>query len=478
MSEQAAQSWLSSHPGPLPALDLLQQQAVRVYENPNRALGDLAEIIALDPGMSVTLYQQVNGKLAVDGKARLDTTHAALLLLGSSAIADLIMQHKTLSQIVSRQDLRQTYQQLLCRIYHLLDQLEEFISFQGIRSLQPMRSAALLHNVGELYVCVFAFEQYRQFQTNFQRMGSEVISAKPIFGFDLRDLGRVICRKMHLPGLVLESLEDDREGGRKARLIQLAADISHQAEVGWYHAAMKATQEVCADYLNQSIDAFENHIQRVAIESARRCPIDDVMPAAARLILLPDLAAGRKPKPAMQKQPDNRDDYESRVKQLLGSGRVSATRLLEGLLDHLEQDLQMSRVVLLLLSKDRAKLGTRASRGVKPHSSIHHMLIDVAGNNLIHSLLQKPLGLWIEPGNYGQYKPLLPKNFKSHVLSERFFLMSLFNGKQAIGLVFCDRAQAVNDLDKASYIRFKAAALLTSKALRYLAKQTSTGTDS
>ena len=49
-------------------------------------------------------------------------------------------------------------------------------------------------------------------------------------------------------------------------------------------------------------------------------------------------------------------------------------------------------------------------------------------------------------------------------------MMSLHVGKQPVGLIFGDRSLGVNKLDKACYLRFKSAVLLTSKALTWLSQ--------
>jgi hypothetical protein len=49
--------------------------------------------------------------------------------------------------------------------------------------------------------------------------------------------------------------------------------------------------------------------------------------------------------------------------------------------------------------------------------------------------------------------------------------MSLHVGAKPVGLVFCDRAQAVTKLDRMSYLKFKSAITLISKALTNLARR-------
>ena len=472
MTEHAARSWLSSHHEVVPALEIYHRQALDTLEDHSKTVRDLADIIALDPGMSVSLYHEVNSWLRNSGKHPVESIHSALNLLGDSAIADLVMQHKVLDETHPDPRRLQSYHQLMSRTFHLLAQLEHFISIQGIRAFDEIRSAALLHNIGEFCACLFDHEQYQQYQTKFREMGSDANSAKPVFGFDFHELGRQYAAKSYLPALVTESLDENIPSGRKARLIQLAADVSHQAEVGWYHPSMKATEEVCAAYLNQSLDGFDKQLQAVAIESARRSPFDDVLPAASRLIMLPDLDTPMKPVVKVTREPTIRaQEFENRIHALLKTAQPTQAQVLDLLLYHLHDELHLSRVVLMLLSKDKTMLGTRAGKGIDEHSPIRTLVIDVSKANLLKSLLEKPQSLWIETEKYSKYEALLPAKFKASFLHENFFLMPLQVNDKPIGMIFCDRAQAVTKLEKLSYMKFKTAIMLTSKALSDLVKR-------
>jgi len=264
-------------------------------------------------------------------------------------------------------------------------------------------------------------------------------------------------------------------------VIQYAADISHQAEEGWHHPSMKATQEVCAHYLNQSIDGFEHVLQQAAIAAAQLCPIEGVLPAAARLIMLPEVeapaessahpaapAAGRSASPASAQNLAADHDFQAQLKSLARSREVTRARLIDLLLDHLHESLHMTRVLLLTLSRDGMKLGTHTSRGIKQYSLLNRLMIDIDENRMFRSLLAKPLGLWVEPANYAQYEAYLPSSFRKSVLHENFFLMTLFSGAKPVGIIFCDRVHSVNAVDREVYTRFKEAVLHTSKALAYL----------
>ncbi len=469
MSEQAARSWLSSHNDIIPALEIYHGWALQTLEDHTKTVGDLADIIALDPGLSASLYHEVNSRQGNRGKPPVDSVHTALGLLGVSAIADLVMQHKVLRQTHPVAQCRQDYHQLMSRSLHMLAQLDFFCSFQGIRAINEIRSAALLHNIGEYCACVFDHARYHRYQDKFRAMGSDANSAKPIFGFDFHELGRICAEKMYLPELVAESLDEKQPTGRKAHLIQLTADVSHQAEIGWYHSAMKATEEVCAAYLNQSLTGFDKRLQQVAIEAARNSPFNDVLPAAARLILLPDREAPKAPAPRIDKKPAAESQkFEPRIKALLKMQKPTQAQLLDLLLNHLHDDLHLARVALMLISPDRSKLGTRAGRGVDEHSPIRTLVVDIGKSSLIKSILQKPQALWVEAETYRKYEAMLPPKFKAAFLHESFFLMSLHVNNRPVALIYGDRSSAINRLDKASYAEFKSAILLAGKALTYL----------
>ena len=471
MSERAAQTWLSSHHNVIPALETHHRHAMQIVGDHRKTVGDLAAVIALDPGMSISLYHEVNSRLS-DGKRRAESVHAALGPLGDSAIADLIMQHSVLHETHPDALLRQSYHQLISRSYHLLAQLDYFISLQGIKAVNEVRSAALLHNIGEFCACLFDYERYQKYQAKFLLNGIDANSSKAVFGFDFHELGRIYAEKACLPVLVTESLDENIPKGRKARLIQLAADVSHQAECGWYHAPMKATERVSAAYLNQAQETFVKHLHEIAIAAARNCPFYDVLPAAARLIMLPERKEATQPVSAITANPGaDGHDFDNRVKALLQTSRPTQAQLLDLLLNHLHNDLHLSRIVLMLLSPNKTKLGTRAVKGIDGHSPIRTLAVDISRENLLKTLLIKPQSIWIDSANYAKFEAALPARFKASFLHENFFLMSLHVAGKAMGVVFCDRAQAVTELDRITYVKFKSAVTSTAKALASLARQ-------
>jgi hypothetical protein len=60
MSDSVAKDWLSSHKRPLPIIDILRQKALSTLKGSTASLSNLADVISLDPYMSITLFEKIN----------------------------------------------------------------------------------------------------------------------------------------------------------------------------------------------------------------------------------------------------------------------------------------------------------------------------------------------------------------------------------------------------------------------------------
>jgi HD-like signal output (HDOD) protein len=470
MSQETVQKWWNAKNLTLPAIDYFHSAAVTCLDNPILTLADLADIVTQDPGMSLSLFRQVNGQLSKNGRDRTETIHATLGLLGNSAIADFIHTHKTLGKSGIAQDCITNYHQLISRGYHFQEQLAYLISSQGLTLGHELKSAAILHNIGEMMVCIADHDHYLIYQHEFHKNGSDVISAKPVFGFDFHELGALVSDQCYLPELVFESLKNGPKVGRKIHSIQLSADISHHAEEGWNHSALQATTKATAVFLNMPHTEFEKNCYQNAIKAANLCPIENVIPAAARLINLPHIIKTDPmpidpPSKQTAKSPPS---FESRLKALLKSPEASQSQLISLLLNHLHESLGFCHTALMLLSRDKKNLAVRLNHGYDPDSPFLKLSLETARSGLFLSLLKKPVALWVSKSNYAKYSSMIPGIFQAASLSENYCVMSLFVDKKPIGIVYCDRKASVNPIDKHNYQDYKTSIMLANKGLLIL----------
>lgn len=356
-----------------------------------------------------------------------------------------------------------------------MTQLVRFVEIQGMQPSNEIRSAAILHNIGELAVCLFDFDLYGQYQKDIDSSSSAATPEKTTFGFNFNDLGKLLAKQWRLPDLVAESLNKRANIGRNAHLIQLADNISYQAESGWNHDAMKSAIEVSASFLNQPATLVGNTVKSSAIESARKFTIADVFPAAARLMLLPDAETSHSSDntPRMDPAEPTQISLQDRIKSLAKTPAASQSSIIKLMNDGLYADLQLSRVAMVLFSKDRSILTTRFGNGLGENSLFQKLIIEPGSSGLFMSLMSKPQALWVNSANYKKYDSLLPGSFKATCMCDNFFLMSLFIGNNSIGFVYCDRSLSTDKLDETAYASFKSCALMASRALTSVSQRDS-----
>jgi hypothetical protein len=476
MTAQAALSWLSSHQGVIPAIDIHHREALQHLTSQSRTRGDLAAIIARDPGMSISLYLLVNGYLRKSGKCSVDTIGTALGLLGDTAIQEFLQEHKVLNKTHADPATRQSYQQLVSRCYHAQAQLDGFIGIQRVQAVDEVREAALLVNVAEFYLCLYDHASYRRYLEQIQSNGSPDGIAVKVFNFEFKSLGQLLAKQLALPELVSEIHTPGNFRGFKPGLIALASEVSVQAELGWQLEAMKSVEKKCADYLNKPAKGFYRQLHQNAVTAAKSCHLADVFPAASRLILQPrngtvtQLAAPIKP-PVESQTDRSTPDFATQMKALLNSPGTDQTRLMDALLRHLHIDLQLSPVVFLILTKDKRNLAVQMGKGIKPDSPIRNLVVNITKEGILKSLIAKPQALSIDSEKYRKFEGLLPSSIKTAFNPENLFLMSLYVDDKPRGLIICNPGADQSEPDRARYLKFRSAIQLTGKALSFQLKR-------
>ncbi len=478
MSEKNTRVWLEDHNGQIPAIDDFHQQVIEMLEEGIAPLKDIADIIMLDPGMSIALLQKTNARLKKSRRPVADTIHTAMGMLGLPAITKLIHQLATLGNFSSNKATSDRFRQLLSQSHHAIAQLNIYAKLQGLQRIDDTRTAMLLHNIGEMYACLHDPDKYQSYHRQLYSKPDQSDLVSQVFGFDFLHLGILLSQQWALPDLLIESYKSQKNQSRKSSLIHLAGELAKQAELGWYHKSMLLAQINCASFLNLTTINTRQHIQSAALAAAKKSTISGIFPAAARLILLPDIdrpAVVKKPaveKPqSVEVQSLGVQSIGAQMKALLQSSKATQSLIINLLLNYLFKDMGFSRVVLMTLSSDRKTLETRTGKGLDEGSSFLKLQLQIANAGLLKSLLLKPQALCLNASNYRKYESSLPGIFKATCLCDNFALMSIFIGNKPIGLIYCDRSVSGKAIDKATYDEFKTSIMTTSKALVFLAKR-------
>ena len=184
MSEKNARSWLKNHDGQIPALDDYHQQVIEMLQEGIASMKEIADIIMLDPGMSIALLEKTNTRLKQSRRPVADTIHTAMGLLGLPAITTLIQQLASLENIGAKKASCDNFRQLLSQSHHAIAQLNLYAKLQGLQRIDDTRTAMLLYNIGEMYACLHDPDEYLRYRGQLYSRPDQNDHASQVFGFE------------------------------------------------------------------------------------------------------------------------------------------------------------------------------------------------------------------------------------------------------------------------------------------------------
>jgi len=477
MSEIEAQKWLSSRDPVIPALSYFHQQAMELLDKGYSKAAEVADIVILDPGMSLSLFQKVNAKRIISGRPFIENIHSAISFFSEQAVADFIRSHPVLPEAEPNKTSAVAFQQIIARSLFRSMLLEHWGKSQGIESTLELKSSGLLFSIGEICVCQCEFSQYQEYiQQTHNIYDCNTESEQQYFSFDFKQLGKQLVKKWALPELINESLSSDSNIGRKAQMNRLAANISWQTQFGWYHKEMTKSLEMAADFLDESPDKLTSNVHQISVQLARALPLANINHAACNLVRLPqsDHSAMKTAiKPIIIKSASkNKPDLMDIIRKLARNPGATQSQILKTLINGLNDELGLSKTVLMMLSHDKSELSVRLCNGLDNRSGFQSLTLKTQQAGLFNAFLKKTQALWVNTANYKKYNSLIPGLFKAATLSENFFIMSLFIGNKPIGIIYADCSGRTDfSLDKSSFINFKANVFFASKALNLIAEK-------
>jgi HD-like signal output (HDOD) protein len=506
-----AQQWLKSHSTSIPALECNLKPILNFLKLGNKS-HEIAQCAESDAGLTLALLEKVNSnRVANSDRDIVDSTRAAIALLGQPFTYTLFKQFDMAETLLKDPQQLFLFHQILNRSYHNACQIGEWARENGHQQIQQLKISALLYYSGEALCCLHDYYTY----LDYIYAGSGTESEIQIFGFYFSELTEIFAEKLHLPELLTRSQLHNDEPDHRLKLLRLVSNLCRQCEHGWYHSRILNAFEEFADYLEIPLEKTVSKFHLFSVLAAHQSCLPDTWQPASRLILSADSAwipsapiaqkeahtavekasmpptplsgVEKKPVPATPQAPASleKDDEQNpdqqpratsatifeRIKQQVQQPGITQSAILHSSLDGLTQDLGWKRSCLLLLSKDKQNLHNRMSAGIPKDASLHDYQIQIADSGLFKILINKPLAIWINPDNIQKYHKLIPKSLLDSSGTEDFVAMSLFIAEKPIGIIYADRHTALTGIDEGAFSQFKQLILLTSKALGLLVRK-------
>lgn len=248
---------------------------------------------------------------------------------------------------------------------------------------------------------------------------------------------------------------------------------------------MQKTLEDFSHFLQIPLDKVIHNTHIFSLRAAKNTIIAEAWQPASRLLLINDTMWKPEPKPLTANKPtqekagqtetvsssEEQQDAFNKIKSMLKQAGASQSDLLNTCLNGLIHDTGLTRVSLLLLSKDKTWLQSRMALGFEHDSAFGKYRIELKKSGLLKILLNKPQAIWINSDSLKKYQNLLPESLMAAIMTNNFVSMSLFIGAKPIGLIYADRSNSHETIDQQVFTQFKQLITLTIKALTLLSKR-------
>lgn len=433
-----------------------------------------------DPGAVLEILRRANAHRHRSLGSRVSTLENAAQMLGVRQL-QLLPRDLTIIDPARAGPTGRDYLQLVSRSYHAGLQAYRWARYRGDRVPREVYLAAMLHDLGELMLCLHGgAEELKRIRDleRLERMPADE-AQYVVLGFSLEQLSYGLAVRWNLPELLLQSLEPEYAQQPRVLGVMLAAQMARLCEAGWYGGELVQCIDNTAAWIEVSADDLIPHIHSNAVEAARDVEHLGVWPAARRLPMLPGEEPEEDRAPAAHQDEvapvhfclmPQRNLYDELVAGLecFVPGDLSLHDLMTKVMRGLHDGLGLNRVVFAMLSRDRSTLQARYMAGTDNDPGFNRFKLQMEPPHLFSRLLEREQAVWVNEDNYAKLWPLVPEPVRRLIQTDTFFSASVVVDGKPIGLFYADRHLPDSRLDPRAYQRFKHLCQLSAQAIARL----------
>jgi len=473
----------------LPALRANTERLKQLAADENADLGQLVTLIESDPGLTLRLMRYINNLRHKHLRSEISTVRHALMMLGLSHVQQIPQNVPAVEDLDG--PLRERLLHHFNRSFHAAYQARDWAHLNRDMVADELYMAALLHNLGETLLDLFAPQEMERLREMIREKQMESDEAEYIvFGFTADQLTTELARLWRLPSILIDSLHSENAQHSRVLNVMLASQLAEVSEHGWYTHTTYELLEQIADLLFADIASIATLVHRNAVEAARESTQFDVPHPAVKLLYPVSLqdeseepeerTENRQDTPPKKPESENETDFcllpQRQVlvrvlKQLAAADESTPLKEIISLaLEGMHEGLGLNRVVFTMLTPDKSQLRARGIIGSENDSQFSRFVVDLNSHNLFSRLMEKPQSLWLKEDNRGKFFPLIPIQFHKLTRNDSFFVMSLFVRNKPVGMFYADRHTSACQLDAETYKRFKHVVAQVSHTLSQVVK--------
>jgi len=337
----------------------------RIVGDERASASVLAQVILKDAPMTTKVLRLANSAYFNQSHQGVSTVSRAIVVLGFDPVAQLALSVALIDSLLGG-GVRSRIHREMARSFHAAVQARWAIRRRGEQQGEEVFIAALLSRVGEMAFWCFGGEQAQALSRCLDqgKMRDEE-AQQVVLGFSLRHLSAGLVREWKLGSLVAAALEGDARSRGPERAVVLGHRLARAAEAGWDSQAARQVLREVADYLGLPPNIVHAEVLANAREAARIAASFGA-PEAGKII--PQSASSPEVEvstpPPQPSAPDAA--LQLRILQDLAAmtlARASIGDILQLVAEGVFRGVGCERVVLALLSPDRARLRGKIALG-------------------------------------------------------------------------------------------------------------------
>lgn len=456
---------------------------------------ELAEQTYGDPALVLNLIRDVNAVATRHFEGGIHSMEEAILMRGTGGLQNVIDNMPGAQDTLNANNYR-GYLFTCERAIHAACQARRWAYQLADMLPNEVFTAAMLRHSAEL--AMWIHEQGEVMRTIHEMAPEPTYAAEAEYvtlGFSLGELNQALAHAWKLPNLVAESSHSMAADSRSPRswAVGLASRLAALARQGWEHPEMPPLLEA----LSELLELDEEQTREEIIQGARDASVllpwkpvtfapllhdegeeenPDSAPnpylshgqAKGGVCLAPRLNIFNRVRSELEQRNYSRSIEKLKVRNEPAKPDDAILNLtLSGLYD----GLGLSRAMFAELRPDRETLSAKFVLGATGDPLFHRFRVDISHPTLVQDLMAKPAAVWLEPKRFDRMRGRAPGSLIGVAAGRSFFLASLYVGAKPRGMFYADRHRVDNELNEATFKKFRQLCALASVRLKEVSAQ-------
>lgn len=243
-------------------------------DSENVSARGIADIIAVDPMMTVKLLCYLQNESCRGHKNEVMEVEQALLMMGVDAFFRHVPPQPPLDEVLRGQMAAMV---CLLRVVNRSRRASAYaldwaLKLRDLR-FEEVRIAALLHDLAEMLMWCFASSEMLKIDgmMRHDKALRSHAAQRQVLGFTLDDLQLALAREWALPKLLLTLMDGHSAGQARVRNVVLAVNLARHSANGWDDAALPDDYKDIGALLDMKADDV---MMMIGVKEERVCELD------------------------------------------------------------------------------------------------------------------------------------------------------------------------------------------------------------